>query len=111
SEVQHWQLAGPNAITLADVVRNAKPTVLIGVSGVPGAFTEDVIRAMARYTERPVIFPLSNPTSRSPYPPATANGRVVPVDQTNNSYIFPGLALGVISSHASRVSGGMIKTA
>jgi len=131
-ETQHWELSRPGEIGLADVVRNARPTVLIGVSGVPGAFTEEVVRAMAQYTERPVIFPLSNPTSRSeaapqqlldwtdgraligtgsPFEPATVNGRTVSIDQTNNSYIFPGLALGVISSQARRVSDGMIKTA
>ena len=132
SEVQHWQLSRPGDIGLRDVVRNARPTVLIGVSGEPGAFTEDVVRAMAMYTERPIIFPLSNPTSRSeatpqqlldwtdgralvgtgsPYEPAKVNGRVFPIDQTNNSYIFPGLALGVISARARRVSDGMIKAA
>ena len=52
-------------ITLLDVVRHAKPSVLIGVSGQPGAFTEEAVREMAKYSERPVIFPLSNPTSRS----------------------------------------------
>ncbi len=132
SEAQHWRLSRPGEIGLADVVGNARPTVLIGVSGEPGAFTEDVVRAMATYTERPVIFPLSNPTSRSeatpqqlldwtdgraligtgsPFEPANVNGRLLPIDQTNNSYIFPGLALGVISSQASRVSDAMIKTA
>jgi malate dehydrogenase (oxaloacetate-decarboxylating) len=104
----------------------------MGVSGVPGGFSEEAVRAMAQYAERPIIFPLSNPTSRSeatpqqlldwtdgraligtgsPYPPASVKGRMVPIDQTNNSYIFPGLALGIISSQARRVSDGMIKTA
>jgi malate dehydrogenase (oxaloacetate-decarboxylating) len=112
------------------VIRNAKPTVLIGVSGQAGAFSEDVIRVMAKNTERPIIFPLSNPTSRceatpqqvvdwsdgralvgtgSPFGPARFNGKEVHIDQTNNSYIFPGLALGTISSKARRVSDGMIK--
>jgi malate dehydrogenase (oxaloacetate-decarboxylating) len=132
SETQDWELADPNEIGLADVVRNARPTVLIGVSGKPGAFTEGVVRAMAKSTERPLIFPLSNPTSRSeatpqqlldwtdgraligtgsPFEPANVNGRMLPIDQTNNSYIFPGLALGVISSQARRVSDEMIKAA
>jgi malate dehydrogenase (oxaloacetate-decarboxylating) len=135
SEVRNWQLSGTGAsgeIGLDDVVRNARPTVLIGVSGLAGAFTEDVIRAMAAYTDRPIVFPLSNPTSRSeatpqqlldwsggraligtgsPFEPVNVNGRLVPIDQTNNSYIFPGLALGVISSQARRVSDGMIKAA
>ena len=114
------------------MVQNAKPTVLIGVSGEPGSFTEDVVRAMAAYAERPVIFPLSNPTLRSeatpqqlldwtegraligtgsPFAPAKVGDRLVAIDQTNNSYIFPGLALGVIASQARRVSDEMIKTA
>jgi len=132
TEVQQWQLSNTGDIGLADVVRNARPTVLIGASGEPGAFTEGVVRAMASYTERPVIFPLSNPTSRSeatpqqllewtdgralvgtgsPFEPVNVNGRVYSIDQTNNSYIFPGLALGVISSQARFVSDGMIKAA
>jgi malate dehydrogenase (oxaloacetate-decarboxylating) len=132
AEVRDWQLSRPGEIGLADVVRNARPTVLMGVSGVPGGFSEEAVRAMAQYAERPIIFPLSNPTSRSeatpqqlldwtdgraligtgsPYPPASVKGRMVPIDQTNNSYIFPGLALGIISSQARRVSDGMIKTA
>ena len=100
------------AIGLLDVVRNAKPTVLIGVSGQPGAFSEPVVRAMAEHNARPVIFPLSNPTSRaeatprtsmtwsegraiigtgSPFPPLDARRPAgSSVDQTNNSYIFPG---------------------
>ena len=132
SDLAGWQISDPNEISLLDVVRNAKPTVLIGVSGQPGAFTEEVIRTMAKNAERPVIFPLSNPTSRSeatpqqildwtdgraligtgsPFGPSKFNGREIRVDQTNNSYIFPGLALGIISSKARHVSNAMIKSA
>ncbi len=132
SDVAAWQVANPGQIGLLDVVRNARPTVLIGVSCQPGAFTEEVVRAMAKNTPRPIIFPLSNPTSRcearpqdllnwtegraligtgSPFGPAMVNGREVQIDQTNNSYIFPGLALGIISSHARHVSDAMIKAA
>jgi malate dehydrogenase (oxaloacetate-decarboxylating) len=132
AELQGWQLSSQGEIGLADVVRNVKPTALLGVSGVSGAFTEEVVRAMAAFTERPAIFPLSNPTSRSeatpqqlldwtdgralvgtgsPFPAADVKGHPVSIDQTNNSYIFPGLALGVISSQATRVSDGMIKAA
>jgi malate dehydrogenase (oxaloacetate-decarboxylating) len=130
SDVAGWQVLRPNEIGLLDVVRNAKPTVLIGVSSQPGTFSEEIVRAMAKYCERPIIFPLSNPTSRceatpqqvldwtdgraligtgSPFGPAKINGREVRIDQTNNSYIFPGLALGVISSKARHVSDAMIK--
>jgi malate dehydrogenase (oxaloacetate-decarboxylating) len=130
SEIAGWQASNPQEISLLDVVRNAKPTLLIGVSGQAGAFTEEVVRAMAKNTARPIIFPLSNPTSRSeaapqdildwtggraligtgsPFGPAKVDGREVHIDQTNNSYIFPGLALGIISARASHVSDAMIK--
>jgi malate dehydrogenase (oxaloacetate-decarboxylating) len=130
-EVQGWKQ--PNGeITLLDVVRHAKPSVLIGVSGQPGAFTEQAVREMAKYSERPVIFPLSNPTSRSeataqdlmdwtegkaligtgsPFEPVNVGGKKVPITQTNNSYIFPGLALGILASKAKRVTDTMIKAA
>jgi malate dehydrogenase (oxaloacetate-decarboxylating) len=132
SDLAGWQISDPNEIGLLEVVRNAKPTVLIGVSGQAGAFTEEAIRIMAKNSGRPVVFPLSNPTSRceatpqqlldwtegraligtgSPFGPAKFNGREIHIDQTNNSYIFPGLALGIISSKAQRVSDAMIKTA
>ena len=131
-DVAQWKLADRSKIGLLDVIRNVKPTVLIGVSGQPGAFTEEAIREMANYAERPVIFPLSNPTSRSeatpqqlldwtqghaligtgsPFEPVKVNGKQVSIDQTNNSYIFPGLALGIISSRAKHVSDAMIKAA
>jgi malate dehydrogenase (oxaloacetate-decarboxylating) len=130
-EVQSWR--PPNGeITLLDVVRKMKPTVLIGVSGQPGTFTEQVVREMGKYTSRPVIFPLSNPTSRSeatpqdlmnwtegraligtgsPFPPVEYGGKKTPVAQTNNSYIFPGLALGIVASRARLVTDSMVKAA
>jgi len=118
--------------TLEDVVRHVRPTVLIGVSGQAGAFTEGAVREMARHTQRPVIFPLSNPTSRSeataqdlidwtegralvssgsPFAPVSYAGRTIAINQTNNSYIFPGLALGIIASRARRVTDTMIMAA
>ena len=130
--VAGWQLGHPDKIELLDVIRNARPTVLIGVSGQAGAFSQSVIRAMAECNARPVIFPLSNPTSRaeatpadieawtegraligvgSPFPPLTRNGLQVKVDQTNNSYIFPGVALGTLAVGARRVSDGMFMAA
>jgi malate dehydrogenase (oxaloacetate-decarboxylating) len=130
-EVQGWKQ--PNGeITLLDVIRNAKPSVLIGVSGQAGAFTEQAVREMAKYSARPVIFPLSNPTSRSeataqdlmdwtegraligtgsPFEPVNVGGKKVPITQTNNSYIFPGLALGIVASKARRVTDTMVKAA
>jgi malate dehydrogenase (oxaloacetate-decarboxylating) len=130
-EVQGWKQ--PNGeITLLDVVRHARPSVLIGVSGQPGAFTEDAVREMAKYSQRPVIFPLSNPTSRSeataqdlmdwtegraligtgsPFEPVNIGGKKIPITQTNNSYIFPGVALGILASKAKRVTDTMVKAA
>jgi malate dehydrogenase (oxaloacetate-decarboxylating) len=130
-EVRSWRQ--PNGeIGLLDVVRNAKPTVLVGVSGQAGVFTEQVVREMVKYTPRPVILPLSNPTSRSeaipqdlmswtqgkaligtgsPFEPVTVNGLKMGVTQTNNAYIFPGLALGIVASRAKRVTDAMIKAA
>src|SRR5271170_6654010 len=130
-EVKGWS-SQRGEITLTDVVRNAKPTVLIGVSGQAGAFTEEAVREMAKHTARPVIFPLSNPTSRSeatpqdlmdwtqgraligtgsPYEPVNVGGKKVHIAQTNNSYIFPGLALGIVVSKARRVTDTMVKAA
>jgi malate dehydrogenase (oxaloacetate-decarboxylating) len=127
-EVRSWR----PAITLLDVIRHAQPSVLIGVSGQAGAFTEEAVREMAKHTTRPVIFPLSNPTSRSeatpqdlvdwtegraligtgsPFEPVTIWGKKVRIDQTNNSYIFPGLALGIIASKAKRVTDTMVMAA
>jgi len=130
-EVRDWKHPNPE-ITLLDVVRNAKPSVLIGVSGQAGAFTEDAVRAMAANTARPIIFPLSNPTSRSeatpqdlmdwtqgraligtgsPFEPVSFGGKKFHIDQPNNSYIFPGLALGIVASKARRVSDAMVMAA
>lgn len=131
-DVAGWRLAGTGAISLLDVVRNAGITVLAGVSAQPGAFTEEIVREMAKHTPRPVIFPLSNPTSQaeatpadllrwtegralvgtgSPFAPVEVNGKLVRISQVNNSYIFPGLALGILVSRATRVTDGMIMAA
>jgi len=130
-EVQGWRQSN-GEMTLLDVVRNAKPSVLIGVSGQAGAFTEQVVREMAKGAARPIIFPLSNPTSRSeatpqdltdwtegraligtgsPFEPVKVWGKKIAVAQTNNSYIFPGLALGIVASKARRVSDSMVMAA
>jgi len=129
ADLKEWEVSDKGEISLLDVASNAKLTILIGVSGQPGAFTEKVVREMAKDTGRPVIFPLSNPTSRaeatpadllkwtngnalvgtgSPFAPVEVNGRSVRIAQTNNSYIFPGLALGIITSKAKHVSDAMI---
>jgi malate dehydrogenase (oxaloacetate-decarboxylating) len=132
SAAENWPLENPARVSLLDVIQNAKPTTLIGVSGQPGAFSEEIVRGMAAVNRRPVIFPLSNPTSRaeatpadiekwtegraiigtgSPFPPLVRGGKPFPVDQTNNSYIFPGLGLGVIAVQARRVTDTMLMAA
>jgi malate dehydrogenase (oxaloacetate-decarboxylating) len=131
-EVQSWRQQPNGEISLLDVVRQVKPSVLIGVSGQAGAFTEQAVREMAKYTSRPVIFPLSNPTSRSEatpqdlmdwtegraligtgtaFAPVNVGGKEIRIAQTNNSYIFPGLALGIIAAKAKRVTDAMVKAA
>jgi malate dehydrogenase (oxaloacetate-decarboxylating) len=130
-EVQGWRSQN-GEIMLLDVIRNAKPSVLIGVSGQAGAFTQEAVREMAKHTARPVIFPLSNPTSHSeatpqdlmdwtegraligtgsPSEPVDLGGKKVKIAQTNNSYIFPGLALGIIASKSRHVTDTMVKAA
>ena len=127
-EVAHWGNA-EEIISLLDVVQNAKPTVLIGVSGQPGLFTEEVIRSLAANCEQPIVMPLSNPTSRveavpsdilqwtdgkaliatgSPFAPVNSHGKIFNISQCNNSYIFPGIGLGVIASGATRVTDSML---
>jgi malate dehydrogenase (oxaloacetate-decarboxylating) len=132
AEVAGWKLTDPAAISLLDVVSNDRVTVLAGVSAQPGAFTEDIVREMAKHTERPIVFPLSNPTSRaeaapadllrwtdgralvgtgSPSAPVEIDGKLISIAQTNNSYIFPGLALGILVSRARRVTDAMMMAA
>lgn len=128
SKTSKWKSEG-NGFSLFDVVREAKPTVLIGVSGAPGLFNEDIVKEMHKNCERPIIFPLSNPTSRvealpsdlikwtdgqalvatgSPFDPVIHNGETYPIVQCNNSYIFPGIGLGVLASNANRVTDEML---
>ncbi|QOW51041.1 MULTISPECIES: NAD-dependent malic enzyme [unclassified Acinetobacter] len=126
--VAHWANAD-SVISLLDVVTHAKPTVLIGVSGQPGLFSQEVIETMAANCEQPIVLPLSNPTSRveavpadiiewtkgkaliatgSPFAPVNYHGMIHQISQCNNSYIFPGIGLGVIASGAKRVTENML---
>lgn len=128
NNIASWANA-EQTISLHDVVRFAKPTVLIGVSGQPGLFDKDVITTMAENCEHPIIFPLSNPTSRveavpadiiqwtdgkaliatgSPFAPVNYQEEIYHISQCNNSYIFPGIGLGVIASGAHRVTNKML---
>ncbi|MGE0565372.1 MAG: NAD-dependent malic enzyme [Pseudolabrys sp.] len=127
-----WALGRRDRVGLLEVIFNAKPTALLGVSGQAGAFTETVVRAMARNNARPIVFPLSNPVAcaeatpadierwsegraiigaGSPFPPIIRNGKPFRVDQTNNSYIFPGVGLGAIAVQARRISDAMFMAA
>jgi malate dehydrogenase (oxaloacetate-decarboxylating) len=129
--VSAWA-SGGNRIAFADVVRKAEPTILIGLSTAYGAFTEAIVREMARKVERPIIFPLSNPTSKSeataedlirwtdgralvatgsPFAPVSLGGREIRISQCNNIYIFPAMGLGIVASRARRVTDAMILAA
>ena len=132
SRVAGWPRTANRQIGLADVVGQIDATVLIGLSTVGGAFSEPVVREMARKVERPIIFPLSNPTSRSeakaedlirwtegralvasgsPFAPVSYNGHKIPIAQCNNVYIFPAMGLGLVASSARRVTETMMLAA
>jgi malate dehydrogenase (oxaloacetate-decarboxylating) len=119
-------------ISLLDVVRHAKPTILIGVSGQPGLFSEEIVREMHHHCHHPIIMPLSNPTSRaearpqdvitwtegaaimatgSPFAPVHYQDRIFEIPQCNNAYIFPGLGLGILAVKASKVTDSMLLAA
>jgi malate dehydrogenase (oxaloacetate-decarboxylating) len=133
AEVAHWVKPGPGeAPGLAEVVANAQPTMLIGTSTQAGAFTESIVRQMASTVDRPIIMPLSNPTSKaeavpedlirwtdgrvlvatgSPFPPVEHGGVTYRIAQANNALVFPGLGLGVTVARAARITDGMITAA
>jgi malate dehydrogenase (oxaloacetate-decarboxylating) len=129
-ELVSWNAAGP--VGLEEVVWRVQPTVLIGTSAHAGAFTERIVRTMASAVERPIIFPLSNPTSRSeatpqdllawtdgraivatgsPFPAARHDGRTIRIGQCNNAFIFPGVGLGVVAGGARRITNQMFVAA
>ena len=130
--IASWTRMADGHIGLAEVISNAKPTALIGTSGQAHAFHEAVVREMATHVQRPVIFPLSNPTERSeatpaniddwtegravigtgsPFPPLERNGKMFRIDQTNNAYVYPGIGLGAIAVKAKRISDAMFLAA
>ena len=133
AECKGWKHEGDaNGVTLAEVVRRVKPTMLIGASTASGSFTEGIVKEMAAHTPQPIIFPLSSPAARaeanpadlivwtdgraliasgSPFAPVTHKGVTYVVAQVNNAMLYPGLGLGAIVSRASRISAGMFAAA
>src|ERR1700682_938380 len=132
ARVEAYAQAQAPAGSLREAWKSLRPTAIIGVAAVGGAFTEDVVRTMAAINKRPIVFALSNPTSKSectatqayrwsdgrvlfacgsPFDPVTLDGRSYVPRQGNNSYIFPGVGLGVIISGSSRVTDEMFMAA
>ncbi len=131
ADVEGWSSDG-GTIELAEVVSRVRPTMLIGTSTQAGAFTEGIVRSMAQHTKRPIVLPLSNPTSKveaapgdvlrwtkgralvatgSPFPSVTLHGTAYSIAQVNNALVFPGLGLGVVVSRAERITGSMLVAA
>jgi len=131
-DVKSWATGTDGKIGLEEVVREARPTVLIGLSTLKGAFTESMIRNMARWVSRPMILPLSNPTAKSeaipedlirwtegraiiatgsPFAPVSYGGTTYPIAQCNNAYIFPALGLGLVAGRCRKVTDSMLLAA
>lgn len=129
--IESWKIEGEYA-SLIEVMHGAKPDILIGVSGQAGLFSEEIIKAMKQHCNKPIIFPLSNPSRQveatpnqvinwtdgdviiatgSPFGPVEHQGKTYPVAQCNNSYIFPGIGLGVISANINRITDRMLQVA
>ncbi|EOP75642.1 NAD-dependent malic enzyme [Bacillus cereus] len=127
-EVKGWARDESGKITLLEVIKQVKPTILIGTSGVAGAFSEEIVKEMAKHVERPVIMPMSNPTplaeatpqdlltwtdgkaliaTGSPFEPVSYKGTVYEIGQSNNAFVFPGLGLGSIVVKAKVITSGM----
>jgi len=132
NRIANWPRTCNGNVGLGDVIGQINATILIGLSTVTCAFSEEIIREMARKVERPIILPLSNPTSKceatpedlirwtqgralvatgSPFAPVNHGGRTIPISQCNNVYIFPAIGLGVVASRARRVTDAMLLAA
>lgn len=131
-DVRDWKLQELNHVGLYDVIKHVKPTILIGCSTVAGAFNEEIVKLMAEYVERPIIMPLSNPTSLSeakpedllawtkgqaiiatgsPFPEVNYAGNWYRISQSNNALAFPGIGLGTIAVKAKKISDKMLQVA
>jgi len=127
-DVAGYKVENRSQITLLETIANARPTMLIGTSATPGIFDEAVVREMCRCNERPIIFPLSNPTSKtecapedairwsdgrailatgSPFDPVSFGGKRFRIGQCNNAFVFPGIGLGLTIARARRVTDGI----
>lgn len=130
--IADWCVSSVERVGLQDVINNVRPTVLVGVSGQAGLFNKPIVESMQAGCERPIILPLSNPTSQaeaqpvdllrwtsgkamvatgSPFPPVDMGDQHYEIAQCNNSYIFPGIGLGVITCRARRITDGMMMAA
>ncbi|ALC82748.1 MULTISPECIES: NAD-dependent malic enzyme [Bacillus] len=131
-EVESWAKNEKGEISLYEVIKQVKPTILIGTSGVAGAFSEEIVKEMAAHTEHPIILPMSNPTNLaeavpsnllewtdgkaliatgSPFDPVEYKGVTYEIGQSNNAFVFPGLGLGTIVSKAQVMSDAMFAAA
>ena len=131
-DVAGWSLDDPDRISLLDVIRNARPTAIIGMSGQPGVFDETVVRAACANLDRPLIFPLSNPTAKaegkpedilrwsagravvatgSPFEPVQYKGSQRHIGQGNNVFVFPGIGLGSLVVAAREITDEMLTAA
>ena len=128
-EVKQWDINNKKHPSLTDTVRHVKPTILIGCSAQVGAFSQDIIEIMSSHCSRPIIFPLSNPDENceakpidiitwskgtaliatgTAFPPVEYQNRMIPIAQCNNALVFPGIGLGLLAVHATRLSKAMI---
>jgi malate dehydrogenase (oxaloacetate-decarboxylating) len=131
-EIKTWGNNTPPYASLTDVIKHVKPTILIGCSAQPGAFSQDLIQTMANHCERPIIFPLSNPDEKceaqpadiihwtqgkaliatgTAFPPVEYQNRMLPIAQCNNALVFPGIGLGVLAVRPTRLTKEMIQAA
>jgi len=128
-QTKEWEVKNPEQISLLEVIKHVHPTILIGCSTVTGAFNEEIVKCMAGSTSNPIIFSLSNPTSKaeaipedlirwtdgkaliatgSPFEPVKYQGKTYTISQCNNAFVFPGLGLGVLAAKATRVIVSML---